>query len=181
MLFDQALDIPEILNSDDVTISLMEEKARYNLRLKDKDVAAIKKVTGLKLPTKIGGSTRGKGIICVKLGPDEWNIISSIKEKPKLDKSLTKTSKSYICSVTDISHRNVGFEIEGEEAVNLINVGCPLDLSLEEFPVGKVTRTVFESASIMLLRTGERSFHLECWRSFSPYLRDYFTRVISSR
>ena len=181
MLFDQALDFPEILSSGDVAVSLMEEKSRYNLRLKAKDVAAIKKAAGLKLPAKIGRSTQDKNTLCVKLGPDEWIVIASLKETSKLDKRFAEISKNYICSITDISHRNIGFQISGAEAVNLINVGCPLDLSLETFPVGKVTRTVFESVSIMLLRTGEQSFHLECWRSFGPYLRDYFTRVISSR
>jgi len=60
-------------------------------------------------------------------------------------------------------------------------VGCPLDLSLAAFPIGKVTRTVFESAQIMIARVDEQSFYVETWRSFGPYLRDFFERVVTTR
>ncbi|WP_034387229.1 sarcosine oxidase subunit gamma [Hellea balneolensis] len=181
MSFDQAIDIPEIFDADDLRVTLLKEKARYSLRLKSQDVTAIKKASGLKLPAKIMGSTRTKDIICAKLGPDEWIVIADPTQKVKLDKTLAKVSKEFTCSITEISHRNVGFEISGSEAAQLINVGCPMDLSLDKFPVGKAVRTLFESASILLIRTDEHSFHLECWRSFGPYLRDFFARVISTR
>lgn len=181
MLFDQAVDIPETLNSERVNVALMGEKARYNLRVKTADIAAFKKASELRLPSKMGGSSLTKDVSCLKLGPDEWLVIADTTQKKKLDKAFTKASKDFICSVTDVSHRNIGFEVSGELAAKLINVGCPLDLSLTAFPVGKVTRTIFESAQIMLLRTGEGSFHVECWRSFGPYLRDYFNRVMTTR
>lgn len=181
MLFDQAIDIPNILEVGEVTVSLMEEKARYNLRLKSKDIAAIKKDSGLKLPAKIGGSSRDKKTTIIKLGPDEWLVIAELQEAKKLSKSLAKIAEKFICSITEISHRNVAFEIKGEEASRLVNVGCPLDLSLEKFPVGKGVRTIFESTPIILLRTGAHHFHMESWRSFGPYLRDYFLRVVSTR
>lgn len=181
MLFDQAIDISDTLKSDDVSVALMGEKTRYNLRVKSTDVTAFKKASGLKLPSKMGGSTLSKDVKCLKLGPDEWLVIADTSQNQKLDKAFAKASKDFICSVTDVSHRNIGFEVSGELAAKLINVGCPLDLSLTAFPVGKVTRTIFESAQIMLLRTGEGSFHVECWRSFGPYLRDYFNRVMTTR
>ena len=181
MLFDQAVDIPEIFKSERVSVTLIEGKARYNLRVKAADITAFKKSTGLKLPSKIGSSSLSKVVSCLKLGPDEWLVIANSTQQKKLDKVFEKASKDFICSITDISHRNIGFEVSGELAAKLINVGCPLDLSLTAFPVGKVTRTIFESAQIMLLRTGEDSFHVECWRSFAPYLRDYFKRVMTTR
>lgn len=181
MLFNQAIDIPEALTSNSVSVTLKGEQARYNLRFKESDVAAIKKANGLKLPSRIGASSVNKDIRCVKLGPDEWIVFADAGLKSHLDKTLAKISKDYVCSVTDISHRNVAFDITGAGAAKLVNVGCPLDLSLEAFPVGKVTRTIFESSQIMLLRTGEESFHVETWRSFGPYLRDYFLRVLTTR
>lgn len=181
MSFDQAIDTPKILQAGEVTVSLMDEKIRYNLRLKSKDIAAIKKDYGLKLPAKIGGSSRDKNTTIIKLGPDEWLVIAKLEEARKLSKSLAKLSKEFICSVTEISHRNVAFQINGEAASKTVNIGCPLDLSLEKFPIGKGVRTIFESSPIILLRTGEQQFHIECWRSFGPYLRDYFLRIVSTR
>lgn len=180
MLFDQAIDMPEALQSDDLRVMLMDEYMRYSLRIKSKDVAAFKKTTGLKLPSKINAFANDKGTFCAKLGPDEWFVRAPIKSGAKLEKPLTKASKDFVCSVTEVSHRNVGFEISGPEAAALINVGCSLDLHADKFPIGKATRTAFESAGIILIRTDEHRFELECWRSFGPYLRDYFKRITNS-
>ena len=177
MLFDQALDIPEVLKKDTLKLMLMPERVRYSLRLKKSDLAGIKKSSGLKLPAKIGKTdmTQSQFIHC--LGPDEWLIIANTKEKNKLKKVFAKIEKDYVVSITDISHRNIGFAIMGQNAVSALNVGCPLDLSLDAFPVGKTTRTVFESTAIILTRTSENDFNIECWRSFAPYLRDFFVRI----
>lgn len=181
MLFDQAIDIPKSLSSERVTVRLVPECIRYSLRIKKEDLSAVKKETRLKLLSKICASSSVGNTTCIKLGPDEWLIIADVKDKVKLETALAKISKDYVCSVTDVSHRNVGFDITGQDAAKLVNVGCPLDLSLEVFPVGKATRTVFESAQILLIRTGDQGFRLECWRSFAPYLRDYFVRVMTTR
>lgn len=181
MLFDQAIEIPEILQSEDITVALLEERVRYSLRIKSADVAAFKKATGLKLPVKMHASSEGKDVICMKLGPDEWFVIAAPQKRQSLDAALAKASKSFTCSVTEVSHRNVGFIVSGPRAQALINVGCPLDLSSSAFPIGKATRSVFESSQIAIMRTGEDNFHIECWRSFGPYLRDFFERVVETR
>lgn len=78
-------------------------------------------------------------------------------------------------SLVDISHRNVAFHISGDGAAHLINVGCPLDLDLAAFPVGKCTRTIFERAEIVLMREADTAFHVEIWRSFAPYFLSVLT------
>ena len=173
MLFDQGIDIPEALRGDALTVGLAPERVRYNLRIKSGDVAGVKKASGLKLPAKIGGTTKTATQLITKFGPDEWVVSDDPKASGKLSKLAAKLSKDFVMSATDISHRNVGFEISGPMASRAVNVGCPLDLSLGAFPVGKATRTVFENAPIQLYRAGETEFHIECWRSFAPYLRDF--------
>ena len=180
MLFDQALEIPDSLKTDRLTLMLMPERLRYSVRLKKTDLTAIRKLSGLKFPPKIGRTDMSAGIFILCLGPDEWLIIADPKEQGKLTKAFAKIEKSYTVSITDISHRNIGFGLMGSEAVKAINVGCPLDLSLDAFPIGKTTRTVFESTAIILTRTGEAEFGIECWRSFAPYLRDFFKRIVET-
>lgn len=177
MLFSQAIDIPESLNTDELKLILMPECLRYSIRIKKTDLTAVKKLGGLKLPTKIGSTdiSAARSILC--LGPDEWLIIADPKERTHFNKAFAKIEKDYAVSITDVSHRNVAFGIMGPLAVKTINVGCPLDLSLDAFPVGKTSRTIFESASIILTRRGENDFVIECWRSFAPYLRDFFARI----
>lgn len=174
MLFDQDIGIPEGLQGEALLVEIMPERVRYNLRVRASDVAAVKKVSGLKLPAKIGACHSKDGWLIMKLGPDEWVITSDPKEAKPLAKIMAKLSKDFVLSATDISHRNIAFVVSGPMARRAVNVGCPLDLSLEAFTVGKVTRTIFESAPIQLYRAGENAFHIECWRSFAPYLRDFF-------
>jgi len=181
MLFDQALEIPDSLNTDKLKLILLPERLRYSVRIKKSDLTAVAKLSGLKFPTKIGKTEMSKSQTILCLGPDEWLIIADPNEKAKLAKIFAKIDKGYVVSITDISHRNIGFEITGPLAMKAINAGCPLDLSQEAFPVGKATRTVFESTAIILIRTGENDFSIECWRSFAPYLRDFFVRIANDK
>jgi len=173
MWFDQGIDIPEALNSDALKVEFMLERARFNLRVKAKDVTAFKKACGLKLPTKIGQTTKASHLLISKFGPDEWVISDTPKNAGKLAKKFEKLADKFVISAVDISHRNVGFMISGKMAVQAVNVGCPLDLSLNAFRIGRATRTIFENAPIQLYRAGASELHIECWRSFAPYLRDF--------
>ncbi len=176
MLVDQGLEIGDTLSDGCLTVLLVSERTRYSLRIKAEDLTAFNLESGLGLPERIGQSSLTEARMQLCLGPDEWLIVT----QPDLDKGLgaqlKRLSDSFIFSFTDISHRNIALTVQGSEAVAAINIGCPLDLSPEHFPVGKVTRTVFENAPIMLLRTGEDVFHLECWRSYGPYVTGLFAR-----
>ena len=57
-------------------------------------------------------------------------------------------------ALADVSHRQVAFEARGPQAQTALSVGCPLDLDIEEFPVGMCTRTLLGKADIVLWRTG---------------------------
>lgn len=179
MQFNQAL--PQtIVETDALTVNLMPERCRYSLRVKPADLSAFKKASKLELPARIGKSHMGKDMFIFCLGPDEWLIIAGTKAQAKLDKLFTRMTKKFGFSYTDISHRNVALIVMGSKASEAVNAGCPLDLSLGSFPVGKATRTVFENAPILLMRTGEDQFTIECWRSYGPYLRDFMTRIASA-
>ncbi|MEE9271755.1 MAG: sarcosine oxidase subunit gamma family protein [Robiginitomaculum sp.] len=176
MLFNQDIEIGAALQSGDLSVKLMEEKTRYSLRIKPNELAAFKKASGLKLPAKIGKSTRTTSHTYLCLGPDEWMVITTPENSNELRVKLEKTAAEFIYSYTDVSHRNVGFVLSGKQAASAINIGCPLDLSLDAFPIGKAARTVFENAPIMILRTKTAEFQLECWRSFAPYICGFFDR-----
>ncbi len=180
-MFDQAVSVPDMLNRGGLSVGLIEARTRYVFRVKPGDVTAVKKLTGLKFPRKIGQTAITQAQIEACLGPDEWLWLAPPAAAAKMEKTWARLSQTYVCSGVDISHRNVGFEISGPASERLLSAGCPLDLSSQSFPKGRACRTVFESVSIVLIRTGDNSFHLECWRSFAPYLRDYFSRIVSTR
>ena len=58
-----------------------------------------------------------------------------------------------------------------------VNAGCPQDLSLDAFPVGACSRTILGKVEIVLLRTAEDAFRVECWRSFSDYVWAFLTEA----
>lgn len=179
MLFSQAIDIPETLATDTVSVTLIDEKIRVNLKARASERTKIAKTTGLKLPAKVGESAHVNKVLTACLGPEEWIIITDKADHPDMVERLMEASGSHLMSVTDVSHRNVGFVINGPGSAALVNVGCPRDLSLEAFPVGRFTRTVFENAPITLYRADEHTFVVECWRSFGPYMRDFFHRILT--
>lgn len=138
-----------------VTISLAPPMARYSLRARQGE--ALEALLGVKVPNKIG-ATEGN-IAC--LGPDEWLIRAPAG-------TILPVAEGLTVAVTDVSERSICLYIEGPRAAQLIMSGCPQDL--ERFPVGKASRTVFETVEIVLIRQANDQFHIEVWRSFAAWL-----------
>jgi sarcosine oxidase subunit gamma len=105
------------------------------------------------------------------LGPDEYLLWQLGRNASDERLAAIETALHGIPhALVDISHRQIALEVGGRYAESILSGGCPLDLSLREFPVGMCTRTVFAKADIVLWRTSEREFHLEVWRSFEAYV-----------
>jgi sarcosine oxidase subunit gamma len=110
------------------------------------------------------------------LGPDEYLLLDSGQAggTDELAADLALRLEAALGTVphalVDVSHRQIAIEVHGLHAAAILNGACPLDLDISRFPVGMCTRTVFAKADIILWRTGEQAFHVECWRSFSDYV-----------
>lgn len=140
----------------EVTITPLPAMTRLSLR--SRDPLSLGKLLGCELPRKIG-ETLGH-VAC--LGPDEWFFRS---EKP-LDRFDTGGMP---VSFVDVSERSVGFVVEGHRAHIALNAGCPLDL--ERFPVGRMTRTVYDGVEIVILREGAARWSVDVWRSYADWLQ----------
>jgi sarcosine oxidase, subunit gamma len=139
--------------------------SRMSLRAGADVVAALSKTLGIDLPTKPKTSFSAGGRSALWLGPDEWLVIG-----PEGDDLVGSVAKAGVLhSATDISHRNTAIIVTGAKARDAINCACPQDLSLAAFPVGACSRTVLGKIEIVLYRTAQDSFRVECWRSFSTY------------
>ena len=175
-MFDQAVNI-NLKKSDKFQCEVIGEQLRFSIRMHQSTLKKASKVFGFNFPKNIGEVEIIDKTLCMCLGPDEWIIISEPELKLQFDEIFSRLSGYLTISITDISNRNIGFILRGSEVQKYINSGCPLDLDLKSFPVGKSSRTVFESVSILLFRESERSFRVECWRSFSSYLTNFFERI----
>ena len=67
--------------------------------------------------------------------------------------------------------------VAGPGAEATLNAGCPQDLSLAAFPVGACSRTILGKVEIVLYRTAEETFRVECWRSFSDYVFTFLSEA----
>jgi sarcosine oxidase subunit gamma len=118
------------------------------------------------------------------LGPDEYLLLDFRGGQPPLGALAAETMRALEAAlagiphaVADISHRQFAIETSGPHAATILNGACPLDLDLQEFPVGMCTRTVLAKADIVLWRTREDAFHLEVWRSFAGYVTGLLSEI----
>lgn len=148
-----------------ITLTPAAPARRVSLRVDPADAKALSKALGLELPMLPKTSVRNdKGRLAAWIGPDEWLLIDENAD-PLADLSKAKV----LHSAADISHRNTAIVLTGKGARATLEAGCPQNLSDAVFPVGAATRTVMGKIEVVILRTGEQEFRVECWRSFSDY------------
>jgi sarcosine oxidase subunit gamma len=140
-----------------VTVTMLPDASRYILR---GDAAAFAGY-GVKLPREACRAATYGALSALWLGPDEWLLLLPDGQALPLNA---------MASVVEVSDRQVGIEVAGENAAEALNAFNALDLHIEAFPVGMCTRTIFGKAEIMLWRTAPEKFHIEVWRSFAPYV-----------
>ncbi|MFC3074461.1 sarcosine oxidase subunit gamma [Shinella pollutisoli] len=138
---------------------------RLSLRAGPEALDALSAAFGLTLPTRPKGSALANGRHALWLGPDEWLLI----DENEADLMAVAAGASALHSATDISHRNTAILVSGPAAAGAIASACPLDLGNAIFPVGAAARTVLGKIEIVLFRSGEEDYRVECWRSFAPY------------
>lgn len=155
-----------LAGSATVRLTVAPVATRLALRAPAESVSVLSSALGVTLPTapKTSGSAGGRSALW--LGPDEWLVI----DEAGSDLLSLLSGADALHSAVDVSHRNVGIIVSGPGAEVTLSAGCPQDLSLEIFPVGACSRTIFGKAEIVLFRTEDDTFRVECWRSFSEYV-----------
>ncbi|MFO1148435.1 MAG: sarcosine oxidase subunit gamma family protein [Alsobacter sp.] len=154
---------------DGVSLTACPPRTRLILR-GEASTGAAGAVLGLEIPRKPNRAAAAGERAALWLGPDEWLILAPEAETATLFASLEQALASVPHALVDVSHRQTAILLSGPGCADALNAAVPLDLSEAAFPVGMATRTIFEKAEIVLWRTGPESFHLEVWRSFSPYV-----------
>jgi sarcosine oxidase, subunit gamma len=114
------------------------------------------------------------------LGPDEYLLLVPVGEMRAIAVELTTALAGIPHSLVDVSARQVAWRLSGPDASTILNSGCPLDLDPAEFPPGMCTRTILGKAQIVLWRKAAEEYHLEIWRSYSDYVRDFLVDAARS-
>ena len=142
---------------------------RFNLRVRPGGVAAAERGWGAALPDRICRFTREGDRAALRLGPDEWLLLTPAGEAGRLAADLRAALAGQSCSLADVSDAFVGVEVSGRRVAEILNVGCPLDLDPAAFPVGMCTRTLLGKVQVVLWRRGPQRFRMEIGRSFAAY------------
>ena len=97
-------------------------------------------------------------------GPKVWTIVSS--NISILDQINTSCSDKDF-AITDLSHSRIILQIAGENAINIIKKGCPLDLN--EFKINKCANSVYHGIafSIDILNDNPNTYNFMAYRSFA--------------
>lgn len=159
----------QLAHHDGVTVEDLSFEGKFSLRCRPEDQSAISAALGLDLPQTVGSMVRSETRQIICLGPDEWMVLCSEEDRSVLTDAMANTYETTVHSLVDVSFREVGLSISGPDAVVLLSTSCPRDLRVIE--PGSGTRTIFDSAQVILIRDGVDSFRMYVWRSFYPHVR----------
>lgn len=151
-------------------LTALGDAARLVFRGREAAIGPAGEAFGVALPREACRFNAAGGRFAFWLGPDEWLLLAPGTEHAPLFAAIEAATAGLPHSLVDVSARSVGIEIAGDKAAFVLNQGNPLDLSLDAFPVGMCTRTVFHKAEIVLVRHAADVFHIDVWRSFAPYV-----------
>jgi sarcosine oxidase subunit gamma len=159
---------------DTVVIRLLAPRARFSLRLDSSLLAAAREVAGLTLDIPINRCVAAAERRAMRLGPDEWLLCGPEGETPQMARDVEAALAGRQFSLVDVGHRHVALAISGPRAADVLNSGCPLDLSPLAFPAGHATRTLLGKCEVILCKTDDvPTFEIECGRSFAAYVHDF--------
>ena len=152
-----------------VTVRELPPAARFSLRVGPADRGAVAEAIGVALPEKVGVRAASGVLSALCLGPDEWLLATDESDAARLAATLAEAAARIALSAVEISDREITYALEGPAVLDLLATGCPLDLA--KLPTGAGTRTVFDTAQVVLTRETQDRFHLTVWRSFAPHVR----------
>jgi sarcosine oxidase, subunit gamma len=161
-----------------ISIAAPAPAARFSSRLRSASDGELRDLAGFQLEMPINRCVTSGARCVARLGPDEWFLLGPEAENALLAQELATQLAGRCFSLVDIGHRNVALTVAGAHAREVLNGGCPLDLHDEAFPPASATRTLLGKAEIILLRPDlERSYRVECGRSFAPYVHAFLKQI----
>ena len=157
-------------------LEVLPDEARFSLRTDTGNLPRCVGAFGCDLSPDIGAAPGRAGRRALTLGPDEWLLLAPEDAGDAVAAAFSALGPDVPHSLVDVGHRSVAIRITGPGARDVLNSGCPLDLSA--IPVGGCTRSVFHKAEVVLVRLDADDFRLEVVRSFADYVWSMLERAV---
>lgn len=151
-----------------LAIRVAADGSRFSLRADPARASDAAAAFGCPLPGRIGDVASASGRTAVRLGPDEWHLLAPLAEGDAIEARFAELYATLPHSLVDVSHREVGVEVEGVSAVLALQSAIAFDI--EAMPAGTGCRTIFDRAQIVLVRETAERFRIEVWRSFADHV-----------
>jgi|GEM_PF-1371862 len=140
--------------------------------------AAVHRVAGVEIPGSFG-QVNGVDPFCLCVRPNEWYLSVDGDVSPTLTSDLNSAFSECEATilVTDISDAVVLLTVSGENARDLLAVGCSVDMHKEAFPHGRCAHVVLAKARCLAHALSQEDgglYHLYVERASAAYLWDWF-------
>ncbi|UTT87232.1 sarcosine oxidase subunit gamma family protein (plasmid) [Vibrio pelagius] len=132
-------------------------------------VEAVSSILGFPLPFEPLTSTEKGEYAARWISPDEWLITVPGLAAFDVESAFREQVKGHY-SLVNGSGGSTILELSGLHAVDVLKKSTPIDLHLDEFPVGKVVSTVFAKSGAIIRRIDVNKFELVVRRSFADYI-----------
>ena len=130
------------------------------------------KIEGLEIPTQNSKVNSNKETRILWNAPRTWLILSS---KDNTIEAVQKTLKETDFAITDISHSRAVIQIQGDQAIEILKKGSPINFN--EFNVNKSVGTVFNGITLIIDSISQEpdTFNLFVLRSFGESFYHHIT------
>jgi sarcosine oxidase subunit gamma len=85
------------------------------------------------------------------LSPDEW-LLMGMEEDPTLEERLSDAWKPFFHSIVDLSGGQTVIRVSGAKTIEILNLGCTLDLHPRSFKVNCCAQSLIHGIPILLSR-----------------------------
>jgi len=109
------------------------------------DVSQIK-IDDVSLPLSNPLVSHNSEIRILWTGPDTWTFISENPLKEKIASSFNDID----FGITDLSHSRAAIQIQGDNAIDVLKKGSPLNFNEDQFSVNSSANTTYNGINILI-------------------------------
>lgn len=129
----------------------------------------VRKALGVSLPGEPNTVMTGNNLSALWLGPDEWLIVGPPNAERAMTGQLVKALPG--AAVVDVTEGRTTIRIRGPMVLDILAMGCPLDLHPRTFGPGRCAQSTLGRSPIILHQVdGTPLFDIHVERSQADYL-----------
>ncbi len=157
----------------DLKIEALPPLGHINLRgdpQDDKFLSAAADALGEQLPLAANTMLSG-GHRIYWLGPDEWLIVTALRDTAGLLDTLRGALAAQRAAITEVSGGQVVMRLAGARARDVLAKGCTIDFHPQVFQAGHCAQTALAKANVLIgLLDASPTYEIIVRRSFADYL-----------